>query len=91
MTTITRIVMIVVVAMSIAWLGNLAVSILAATPRALGEMRLHHDEHEHHERGGAGRAGELGASLALVFVVGSVTVIGSRWSRQFRQHKRKPY
>jgi len=87
MKTIGRIVMIVVVAMSIAWVGNLAVSTLASTPPAFGEMRPHHDEHEHHERAGAGRAGELGASLALMFVVGSVTVLGSRWSRRLRRRK----
>lgn len=88
MKTIGRVFLIMVVAVSIAWLGNLAVTTVATTMPRSGEVRPRHDDHEHHDHAGVGRAGELGASLVFVGVVGSVTVVGSRWSRRLRRQKR---
>lgn len=87
MTTILRLCAIMVVAVVLSWLGNLAVTTLAANPPASSAFRQRHDDygpHDHHHDGG-GWFGELGASLALVMVVGTTTVFGTRWSRRLRQ------
>jgi hypothetical protein len=90
MKVISRVFLIIVAAVSIAWLGNLAVTTAASMPRS-GEFRPRHDDHEHHDRAGAGRAGELGASFVLMLVVGSVTVAGSYWTRRLRRRKHVLY
>jgi|GEM_PF-3036631 len=88
MKVIVRVLLIVVAAVSVAWLGNFAVTTVATTMPRSGEFRPRHDDHEHHDHAGAGRAGELGASLAFVGGIGGMTIIASRWSRRLRQHKR---
>lgn len=90
MKVISRVFLIIVAAVSIAWLGNLAVTTAASMPRS-GEFWSRHDDHEHHDRAGAGRAGELGASFVLMLVVGSVTVAGSYWTRRLRRRKHVLY
>lgn len=87
MKTIVRLSVIVMLAVVVAWLGDLAVTTRAANPPAAGVFRSPHNNHDHHDhdREGAGRFGELGASLALVTVFGTTTVVGTRWSRRLRQ------
>lgn len=91
MKVIVRVLLIVVAAVSVAWLGNLAVTTMATTSPHSGEFRPRHDDHEHHDHEGVGRAGELGASLVLMLVVGSVTVAGSHWTRRLRRRKHVLY
>jgi hypothetical protein len=96
MNTMIRGVLIVSVAVLIAWFGNMAVSSpsFAVFERGFAS-EMHHGEgghrhREHHEGGeGGGAAGELLKSAVLVSVVGAVTVSGSLLSRRRKRFKHR--
>lgn len=95
MNTFLRSMLIVVTAVLIAWLGNMAVSSQSFTVFERGfAAEMHdreggHEHRDHHAGAEGGVAGELIKSVVVVSAVGAVTVAGSLVSRRRKRFKHR--